>query len=280
MTQRSRPTDGFTLVEMLVSMAILGVLTLAFTQIFGGTLQASSQINSRNELISEGQIAQQIIAARLQGATYVYPTGTTLRLGSGVTTINSVRSGAGQNWVVGTDPIVAMVLPPTDIGTCSAGSPNACFTFYAYYPYQRGAYLGSSLSNISKPTPDAANNNQWLLLEYRRNIIDGVTRPTLTTVPPVSPATRANMVNWFNTIVANTANPTVRSGSGTLLTDYVQPSNVAPTYTMFAVDTTSSLFNVTVNLRFLRMQGGRALRIPGNTTSTSLGTRVYPRNWY
>ena len=262
---------------------------LAFTQIFSGALRASGDINGRNELISEGQIAQQIITARLQSAVYVYPAGTALQLtGSGVTTTNTVRSGAGQSWTVGTDPILAMVLPPEGTGTCGTAAPavsTACFTFYAYYPYKRGSYLGlppGDLSEKSKPAADPANNDQWLLLEYKRNIIDGVTRSTFTSVPSVSPAsaTRTNVVNWFNTILTSTAHPMIRGGSGILLTDYVQPSSAAPTYSMFTVDTTSSLFNVTMNFRMLQMQGAKALRAPAATDSTPLSTRVYPRNWY
>ncbi len=87
--------QGFTLVEMLIGMVILGILMAAFTQVFSSSLRASAQINSRNELVSEGQIAQQIIASRLQSAYYIYPAGTTMQLtGSGSTAKNTVNGAS------------------------------------------------------------------------------------------------------------------------------------------------------------------------------------------
>lgn len=300
-------SHGFTLVEMLVSMAILGILTLAFTQIFGGSLRASSEINARNELISEGQIAQQLIASRLQSAYFIYPTGQTMQLtGSGNTTPNTVRSGAGQNWIVGTDPFIAMILPPKMLPPPSAGTParcplgsasasvkddnkQFCFTFYAYYPILRSTFIGTN--PLVAPAADPTNANVWFLMEYRANLYDGVDRTADRLLTPPNTAT----------ILTNSASisPTIKGKAGQILVDYVQPSNITPTYTMFTVKTATPAICTTataasdpdacnswaeLDLRLLQNRGGEELRVPpGNspfaTPTPTLSTRVYPRNW-
>ena len=272
-TRKSRDYDGFTLLELLVSMAILGILMLAFTQIFGGSLKASSEINARNELLSEGQVAQQLIASRLQNAYYLY-TGTLQLTAGGATTKNTVRSGAGQNWTVGTDPFVAMLLPPTATGICQTGQTQFCFTFYAYYPMLRGELI----KNVSAAPPaDPNNETVWVLMEYRANIIDNVDRTSNQLKDPPLPGTTYG-------------NAYYGGRSGQLLVDYVQPTTGNPTYTMFGVckpslsfappcptrTTSSSPSQVDFDLRFLKNQGSKAISAPSSTAP--LSTHIYPRN--
>lgn len=285
-----KKVSGFTLVEMLVGMAILGILMLAFTQLFGGSLRASSEINARNELINEGQIAQQLITSRLQNAYYIYPPGATLQLTTGGnTTRNTVRSGAGQNWTIGTDPFVAMLLPPAAPGNCvSSGSPG-CFKFFAYYPMLRSSLITDVPA--SAPTADPNNASAWILMEYRANIVDNVNRSSDRLASPP------------------TASTLYRNASGNMLVDFVQPSSAAPTYTMFTVKVPGAICRdvdpdntaantaamaanpdlcsswVDVDVRMLENRGGKTLRIPGGdapfaTPTPTLSTRVYPRNWY
>ena len=260
-----------TLIEMLIGMAILSILMLAFTQVFGSSLRASAEINARNELISEGQIAQQLMASRLQSAYHIYPNGTTLELTtSGTTTPNTIRTGAGQDWTVGDDPFIAMILPPKATGQCptssaGTGTKNACFTFYAYYPIVRGTFIGTNTT--SAPAADTANANIWFLMEYRANLYDGVNRSTnLLLAPPNT-----------TTVLTNSAStqPTIKGNAGTILTDYVQPTTTAPTYTMFQVDTSAGTW-AELHLRMLQNRSGKALSAP--TGTAPLSTRVYPRN--
>ena len=284
--------NGFTLVEMLISMVILGILMLAFTQIFGGSLRASSEINTRNELISEGQIAQQLIASKLQSAYYFY-TGTLQLTSGGDTTINTVRSGAGQNWTVGTDPFVAMLVPPTMSPPPASGAPSQCpadsasnsvkasnnqfcFTFYAYYPMRRANFV-TNVPN-SAPPADPNNENGWVLMEYRANVFDGVDRSSNQLRDPPLPGT--------------TSGTRYTGRSGQMLVDYVQPTTSTPTYTMFRVcnpsisiaqpncpigTTATSPKLVDFDLRLLQNRVGKPLSAPAGTNP--LSTRIYPRNW-
>lgn len=257
---------------MLVGMVILSILTLAFTQVFGGSLRASAEINARNELIYEGQIAQQLIASRLQSAYYVYPPGTSMQLtGSGSTAKNTVNGANTYTWTVGTHPFVAMILPPTIKATCSSSTTNACFTFYAYYPVLRSELI-SKHPDIA-PSSDPNNANMWILMEYRANLIDGVPRGSnLLSTPPSGPN------GTFVTITTNSAstNPTVKGQSGQMLIDYVQPIGAAPYNTMFTVNTANRFIDF--NLRLQQNRSGKTLTAPNGTAP--LTTRIYPRNWY
>ena len=263
--------QGFTLIEMLVGMAIFGILMLAFTQIFGGSLKASSQINSRNELVSEGQIAQQLIASRLQSAYYLYSG--TLQLTDSATTKNTVRSGAGQNWIVGTDPFIAVLVPPEENNTClpsneepctcKVGRDGNCFTFYAYYPMLRSSLI--SAAPASAPPTDPNNANVWVLMEYRANLYDNVIRNGNQLRSPPLPGTAFGTAYFGG------------GRSGKMLIDYVQPLGAtAPYNKMFTIDTTNKF--VDFNLRLQQNRMGKTLTAPAS--ANPLTTRVYPRNWF
>lgn len=285
-------TYGFTLIEMLLSMALLGILMLAFMQLFGSSLRASGEINARNELLNEGQIAQQLINSKLQNAFYIYsgtapdPNPMALSGSSGTTARNTVRSGAGQNWIPNTDPFIAMLLPPSVMGQCPGGSvtgnANACFTFYAYYPMRRDTFI--SLNTETAPTADPNNANAWILMEYRANILDGVNRSSNLLLTPPLPGTASGAA--YTGRVAR------------MLVDFVQPTGTAPTYQMFTVcaprssvaapcptgTTTTSPNQVNVKLRLLENRAGEEIRVPAGsapftTPTPTLSTRVYPRNW-
>jgi prepilin-type N-terminal cleavage/methylation domain-containing protein len=259
MLRRAQP--GLTLVEILVALSIVAILLVVFTQLFSSSLRASGEIYSRAELLHEGQIAQQIIASRLQSASFVYPPGYTLQFASSGYTTR--RPDGGYAWTVGRDPIVAMILPPsfdpgTGGGTCSSGAPQFCYRFFAYYPVLRSHLVAHAAPGVN-PGPDPANEGAWVLMEYRGSFYDGVRR-TLPTQAPPAPADYPRS----GAAVAN------------ILVDYVQPATVAPTYTLFAID--SAALRVDVELRLLREQRGRALRVPASEEAP-LSVSIYPRNW-
>ena len=251
---------GFTLIEMLIGMAIFGILMIAFTQIFGGSLRASGQINARNELVNEGQIAQQLITSRLQSAYYFYAG--TLQLTSSITTKNTVRDGAGQDWTVGTDPFIAMLVPPEAKGVCQLGQTQFCFTFYAYYPIRRADLIAGV--KASAPPEDPNNANVWILMEYRANIFDGIDRSVDQLANPPLPGTPSGTAYFGG------------KRSGKMLVDYVQPLGAAPYNTMFTVNTVGKF--VDFNLRLQQNRGGKTLTAPAS--ANPLTTRVYPRNWF
>ena len=288
---------GFTLVEMLLSIAILGVLMLAFTQVFGGSLRASSEVNARNELVSEGQVAQQLITSRLQNAFHIYsgvgtdPNPMTLAAQNSLSR-NTIRGGV--NWVPNADPFVAMLLPPTRLGTCPAAGvagnvdTSPCFTFYAYYAMRRDIFVG--LVPRSAPDPDPNNANVWVLLEYSAMVRDGVTRNSLLTNCPAG-----NAQGGLTACPPVPGTPFGAAYTGQvarMLVDYVQPTTQAPAYTMFRIctpnvsaaqsvcpagTTATSPRSVEFDLRLLQNRVGKALTAP--TGNGALSSRIYSRNY-
>ncbi len=255
--QHTRQT-GLTLLELLIAVAILGVLMLAFTQLFGGSLRASSDIGARNELLSEGQIAQQLIVSRIKSASHVYPPGTSFTMTNTVRTRNTVRGT--QRWTVGTDPVLAMIVPPEGsshpgITTCNnstQANKDMCFMFYAYFPVRRGVFI-EEVNPKYAPNPDPANDDVWLLMEYRQHIYDKVNRRgNRLASPPDADAALADL----------------GGSTAQILADYVQP----------VADAESRLFEirpdgaVEITLRMGREQRGKRLELP------PLRVRAYARN--
>ena len=256
---------GLSLLELLIAMAIMGVLMLAFTQLFGGSLQASSSISARNELLSEGQIAQQLVVSKLKQASFIYPTDTTFQMTNTVRTRNTINESRGQFWRVGNDPIVAMIVPPQgsnnpNLTSCprfnaptrAQDSTDMCFTFYAYYPIKRSVFI-EEVDADSAPVPDSANDDAWLLMEYRQNFFDGVDRSSNRLASPPGSNAVLNRLGGL---------------SARILVDYVQPpENGDPP--LFDLKDDGS---VELNLQMGRSQNGKMLELP------PLGVRAYPRN--
>ena len=255
-TRRSQ--DGLTLLEVLIAMAIMGVIMIAFTQLFGGSLRASSDISARNELLSEGQIAEQIIVSRLKQAFAIYPSGTSFTMTNTLRTRNTLRGG--QSWTVGTDPIIAMLVPPrgsagaAECNNTSQANRDMCFMFYAYYPIRRGDFMAGVNPRFA-PQPDPANDDAWLLMEYRQHIFDAV------------PTDRSNN-RLANPPTQSRVFSTLGGSAAQILVDYAQPptGNGPP---LFDIQPDGS---IELNVKMGREQRGKMLELP------PLTVRVYPRN--
>ena len=248
---------GFTLLEVLVTLAILGVLGLVFVRVFTSTLDASSHITARNELLHEAQIAQQIVAAKAKLAWHVYPPGTTIRINNGQTTRNALATSS--QWTVGSDPFLALVLPPEKPGgTCAAGATDGCYRFYAYYAFPRSHYLASIAPTSSQALPpDPRNDATWVIMEYRTALVGFV--PNTGDSPSCT-----------NTPVPSGGLP----GSGRLLVEYVQPETASPGYTLFTVLPDGS---VELSLRMQRRTQKRSIRVPP-PGEPPLTLKAVPRN--
>ncbi len=270
-----RADRGFTIIELLVAMAVLSIVLLAFTSLFGGMFRASSDLNARNQLLSEGQLTEQILAARIQQAFYVYPPGYKLQLtSSGWTTKNPA---GGRVWVVGSDPILAMILPPkSSTVICGVGTdPNAgCYRFYAYYPVKRSLYVNNAAA-AGNPGKQALNDNStWILMQYYKPFPAGR--------QPLKPYL---LVGGQTIEVADSSDTAYRGTSSHFMVDYVQPTSASPSYTMFSYkqggDPTGTVpgKRVTegiVDLRFLLHQSGRTYHLPqASSDSTTISIRPW-----
>ena len=250
--------NGFTLVELLIGLAVLGILIGSFFRLVGNTVDTSTELSVRNEVVQDAQIAQQIINARLQEACFVYTSGTIQMASSGWTTQRSILGLSGYIWnITNNDPIVAMILPPDPNDVTAANRPR--YRFLAYYPVRRGAYIAGNVStsnNISQLPTEPANDNNWVLMQYIRYL---PTSPGDTTAPVMNPSLTC-------TVNVTNGNASITGGAADLLVDYVQPTNVATTYSMFdEIPAAGSVPpNITFRLRMLRTYRGSAtIRVPG-----------------
>ncbi|GAA5513551.1 hypothetical protein Dcar01_02292 [Deinococcus carri] len=279
---------GFTLLELLVAMAIMGVVLMALLNYFSQGTRISTQSSSRAELQQEILNVQQLIAGRLKEAWYVYPSSQTLQLGSTPTSTaalrrnpvaGTARSGTA-NWLTGTDPVLAVILLPRDItGTCpdttattaqKEAGKDYCYRFFAYYPVKRSVWVtgttDSGVPSASNPGDDSANGDVWVLAEYRKTLYGFKAGDTIPT-------------------------STLDGGDANILADYVAPTVATPgfttttpidnTYTMFSLlptgtSATVPVTGVTLNLATTRKIGGITLRLPNATDEYSI--TVYPTN--
>lgn len=266
---------GLTLVELLISMALIGIVLVALLSFFSQSSSVSTQTSSRAEMQQEIINAQQLIAGKLKEAWYVYPAGSTVKMTSSELTRRPSGSSTNPNdWLVGTDPILAMILPPRDLTvTCSTttAGQEGCYRFLAYFPVKRSLWVSNTGANsFRNPGADAVNADTWILAEYR-----------------------GTMASTFSAAVYPPATaPTVPiSNTPNILSDYIAPTVVttgytttANTYTMFsllsasgaATSTANPVTGVTLNLATTRNTAGKVLRLPNATDEYSL--TIYPTN--
>jgi len=285
-------TAGLTLVELLVGMLLIGIVLTAVGDFFSQSSRVASQTSSRAESQQEILNAQQLIAGRLWEAWYVYPAGKTFDLGPGVLRSNPLWNGTSGTtgvWTTGTQPILAMILPPKVPGGICTTSPNnaGCYRFFAYYPVWRNSWVGATSTGTARtnnPGADSSNDpSVWVLAEYRSYYYGS------TAAPP------------FDLAYATPSIPPPAGSDANLLADYLQPTTTAPTYSMFSFISPNPLVpifggasngpwvdddgdgianrpyvsGVVINLAARKNIGGTVLRLPSTGT---YALTISPRN--
>jgi prepilin-type N-terminal cleavage/methylation domain-containing protein len=265
---QNRSNAGFTLLELLISLALLGVLLTAVVYINISTSRSAAALQSRNDLLPELQIAQNYMAGKLREAAYVFPPASNVQMTAAGST--SVRPAGGNNWVVGTDPIVAFIVPPRTIsaGACATATTftvsDYCYAFYAFYAMKRDVYV-AAVTGSDDPGTDAGNDtSSWVLVEYRSYY---------------SSAT----LNTNSGYLASAASiPT--GNRGRLLMDYL-PVYSGATALFSTTNTTFSatgeavgITTVVMNLAALQSVAGQTIRLPSSIVTDFASLTVYPRN--
>ncbi|WP_034355610.1 type II secretion system protein [Deinococcus phoenicis] len=275
---------GFTLLELLVGMALIGIVLTALLNFFTQGGRVSTQSSSRADLQQETLNAQQLIAGKLREAFYVWPVSQTIELSStaGNTAAptyrnpvpGTTRSGK-STWKTGDDPILALILPPKTTGAAcavasggTAAQNDGCYLFLAYYPVKRSVWVGNTTGS-NNPGADTTNDETWVLVQYKAYWYTGFTPSSTATAVPTAPTTGDAQ------ILADYVAPTVAT------TGFTTSSN---TYTMFTytaangatTTATNPVTGVTLNLATTRTTGGTTLRLPGSTGTYSI--TVYPNN--
>ncbi|MDV6374594.1 PilW family protein [Deinococcus arenicola] len=258
-----RQTAGFTLVELLIGMALMGIVMMALLAFFTQGTRISAQSSSRADMQQEVLNAQQLIAGKLKGAWYVYPPLASSTDVWSLTGTNLTKNPVSNNntWktavaITPNQPLLAMILPPDTVG--------GVYSFIAYYPVKRSDWIGGVTAGSSKdPGVDASNANTWVLAEYRATMPTGFSDVYPPAVPPPMPT----------------------GSQSNILSDYVAPTIVtagfttaASTYTMFTytLDSMGTVRGVTLNLATTRQTSGTTLRLPNATDEYTIS--VFPTN--
>lgn len=200
--------EGFGLVEVLIACGIALVILLIGVS---GTLVASGAARDamvRQELLDDLQTTADLVADESSAAFYLYPTGSVLTLNAGVSAFTRNPRTGTNVWRVGTDPILAFVLPPADpsVGCApevehpgaSRASRAGCAEFVAFAAVRRAEVVQATLRGgeelSSSPGRDPPNDDAWLVYEYRQVLRPGVldARGRLARVP-VGPPDLANV---------------------------------------------------------------------------------------
>jgi prepilin-type N-terminal cleavage/methylation domain-containing protein len=249
-SNKASSSNGFTIIELLVGMGIMSVLIATFVAFFGKTLDVAKSLDIQNELLADGQIAQQIAASRLQEGWYILPNGHTLTLNIGWRTQNPITNA--YVWTIGTHPMLAVVLPPRSLAVTCASSTDGCYRFYAIYAIKRSLYVTSTASDLSNRLPaDTNNSNAWVLMQAEC---------TLNSAAVTTGGTALNSGYTFTTCQSN------------LLADYMTPI-VSNDYQPFTIN---GLNQVSLDLRFSRNAKGRTFSVGG--TNSPLKAAILLRN--
>lgn len=272
MNNNRRLNHGFTLVELLIALALLGIILTAVVSVNIGTARAAAALQARNDLQPELQLTQNYMAGKLREAAYIFPVGANIQMSvNGATT---AKPDGSQNWVVGNTaaPILAFIVPPKTVGTtpltnCAGASSQSeiadrCYAFYAFYPMKRDAYV-AAVTGADDPGANSLNDaTAWVLMEYRGYYSDAALN------------TNSGFLN------STTAIPT--GNRGRMLMDYLLPTNATtPLFTeanapAAALSQSAGVTTVSMNLAASQNVVGQIVQVPAASTFSSL--TVYPRN--
>lgn len=260
----STPTQGFTLIELLIGISLALLVLFAASSLLISSSRSASDLQVRNDLLLEQQVAANYLIAGAREAAYVYPNGTPINLPANYST---TRPGGGSWTVGGSVPILAFIqAPERPVAGCAlttADTRRACYVFRAYYPVLRSDWTAGA-PDEANPGPDTSNDTRWVLAEFAQPL-NAVTPPTIT--------------GALNLAAAGL------DGTASLLLDYVQPAVPGLPDLLSAVTPapqTPGGVRVTLNLSLNRAVRGRDTTLPARPDANPVNwvqrVTVAPRN--
>lgn len=213
---------GFTLLEVLIAAAVgsilLGVVVLALNQ----STQAARLHQDSQALTEDLRAALGLMTDYVNWALAIYPPGSTLTLGSSEAyTVRNPRTNNGT-WTVGTDPILALVLPPQDpTAPCTSTQQAGCFRFAAFYLLDRGDVVRNA-TGASNPGADPLNDGRARLLYLYQKTLDNWPPSTGGSAPS------GNRLQAVQPNLLFPGNSDITPGRGFLLADYLSGEAADP----------------------------------------------------
>jgi type II secretory pathway pseudopilin PulG len=256
--KKSKHILGFTVLEMLVAMGLLGVFLTLISQFLTSGMNVTTAISNQTKLQEEMRAAGSIISDEIQRALYVFPpcgtystvptttgalpvpvldntcaepsgTPSTLKvtwskfnIASGITFKNpatnlyawQVGGPSSFSTSVSSSPILAMIVGPRDPSVTCRSAVAGCYTFVAYYPVLRSNLSGTADEQL---IADSDNGNDWVLMEYRRelrrNLLQTGTSTTFSAEDPTASSTSItgllDRIPWLDVGCTRSASATV-----------------------------------------------------------------------
>lgn len=277
MKRAAHSRAGFTLVELLIGMALLALILTATVQIFMSSSRASSRLNAMGDAQQEAINGLQFISARTKEAWYVYPAGSVLNFslpaGAQLAANPATGTRAGTtSYAVGQEPALAMILPPQDASAaCNVTtSPLGCYRFFGYIAVDRGVWA-SRAASFNQPGPSTGSSPTWVLAEYRAlyaappAIVEGGSLPVVATGVP-----------QLNLLMTDLAPAIGGTAPNYQLFTLQSVTLTAPRAYQLATWPLAQVEQIRQDLRVLRQQGGQSQSLPSATTTFQLN--VVPEN--
>ncbi|WP_168734657.1 prepilin-type N-terminal cleavage/methylation domain-containing protein [Deinococcus sp. KSM4-11] len=217
--------SGLTLVEILVAMAILGIILILVTNWETQTLQLTTKTNTLATQIAELNDLSGYIGDRVRSASQVRLTGFTVNAAS------AVNAGKCDT----TTPCLAVLALEEEVNTATTPSTVTRTWFRLVYRVEPRS-TWSSVSKVPDTWADNAANNVVVVREYRDNCIEASGGVCSASSPPLT----------VDAYKASFSDAAFSSMSPALVTDYlssVDQSGAA--ITPFALDTVTNTIILT-----------------------------------
>jgi prepilin-type N-terminal cleavage/methylation domain-containing protein len=176
---KQRATNGFTLIEVLIGMAILGVILVAASGLLQGNQRVTSDTQTRSNALGDARGAISRMTETLSQASYIYPEGSTITVTDGL-----VGQGATNTVITGPDAVAVLIsdgaTPPTYKGVIYYLANRDDTTFAAdlpQLPADRIAQLvlveAQTVTNIAW-APKSTPQSNWGINASEGVLVDGV----------------------------------------------------------------------------------------------------------
>ncbi|GGR98112.1 PulJ/GspJ family protein [Deinococcus sedimenti] len=229
--------EGLTLIEILIALAIMGVVLVLITNWQTSTLNITTRTNATGRGLSELNDLTGYVGDRVRAALRV-------RVATSGLTVNS----GGGNACSATQPCLAVVLP-------DASPTTGVVTKYVLYVYRMQPRSEVTLDKV----PDAwAESNVQVLREYRSG--DSATTPV--NCVPAAGETFETASGPGCAAMRDLAGLTSLGGFNPyLVSDYLTPADQLPGGgAPFSWDSTTR--SVTLRVQFRQQAGGRVTTLP------------------
>jgi prepilin-type N-terminal cleavage/methylation domain-containing protein len=140
--KRSALQRGFTVLEMLLAMAILGIVLLVASALLQSNQAAASTQQARTTSLEDGRAAMSRIAETLSRAAYIYPSGITITVTSGLVGTGADKTNPTNSITTGADAVAMLLYDDKN------ASPRGYYGVIFYVTTRDKTKFASDLSSL------------------------------------------------------------------------------------------------------------------------------------